>query len=243
MSFLKKMQSALGTGKPPAVTCPYCNATLDIEPDRKRKCPECGKTIHPKRLHNEEQKRFVTDEEAARTDAANEEHHRRKRVADLEQRLKDAQKSKNRYEEAVAHALIEAEAGNVDRAWGYYNQALKETMKGNQMGMYRCTKFDMSMLLKQEGRHKNAPVLLSEVCYLDYCEYHGLTTPVFAPGVLGEIRLAMKRSGTDMTAFRETFISMTQQVSAVKTRHPPIQAWQALETALRELDSRPKGAA
>ena len=60
---------------------PVVRLSWTLSPKRKRKCPECGKAIHAKKLYNEELKYFVTEEEAARIDATNKEHCRQKRIA------------------------------------------------------------------------------------------------------------------------------------------------------------------
>jgi len=201
--------------------------------------------MYAKKLYNEEWKRFVTEEEAAAIDAANKEHYRQKRIAQLQQLVKDAQKSKDKYQELTARAQLEAELGNRDTAWRYFNEAVRETMKKGQVGGYRNLALDMAMFLKKEGRYKHALSLLSEVCYLDYCHYS--SDPelyrhfgfIFAPGVLREIRLAMRRGDIDPPAFREIFMSVAQRSPTMKAQYPPMDAWKALEEELQDCDLGP----
>jgi len=77
--------------------------------------------------------------------------------------------------------------------------------------------------------------LLSEVCYVDYCEYG----PDLAPGVLHEIDLAMRRSKTDLADFRAIFMSVAEgYCEGARPQDPGMWGWNALEKALR--DRNPK---
>lgn len=49
----------------PSAICPYCGARFETFPTRKRKCPQCSKTVFVKRAPGESVKRIVTEKEAS----------------------------------------------------------------------------------------------------------------------------------------------------------------------------------
>ncbi len=258
-----KTESSQARPGGPAVTCPYCGVALDIEPKAKRKCPACGETMYVKRRPDEQLPRFVTKQQADEIDLAWEQHQRQKRIVELEQRVKDAQQGKDRYQELTARAQLEAELGHNDEAWAYFSEALTDSMKKSNFGLYRNAKLDMAMLAEREKRYQARAQLLSEVAYLDFCRCTNagaagrpafdayINPPLglpdlgpdsnFAPGVLGAIQDAMKGGQIDLQALRGIFMSAAQQIhQSMKAPYPPEDAWTALEKALARFGSKAK---
>jgi uncharacterized Zn finger protein (UPF0148 family) len=233
MSFFKRLTASLRPepSTHPPLTCPHCGTVLDIEPKGKRKCPACRELIVPKKLHDEKFKRFVTEEQAAQIDTVNKEYYRQERIDGLKAAVREAHRDNNRWSELVACAKLEAELGNRDRAWGYYNQACIETARLGDRYTLGLTRQEMARFLKKEGRYEQMLSLLSESCYLQYMPESLVSA--FPPAALREMALAMNRSGTDVQALREVFLLMASKHKSKARRDPsPEHVWHALQEAL-----------
>lgn len=153
---------------PKPITCPHCGVVLDIEPVRKRKCPECRQTIVPKQALGDV-KRFYTEEQALAIDEEIKAARKEKRLRDLRIQLKATEKAGDKVNAMILRAQIALTNDDRDGAWRCWNEATIEAAKQCQGGLYRIIRFCQAEQLLKEGRTQAAIPFLCEVLYLDYC--------------------------------------------------------------------------
>jgi len=154
---------------PKPITCPHCGVVLDIEPVRKRKCPECRETIVPKQALGDVVKRFYTEDQALAIDEEIKAARKEKRLRDLQIQLKATEKAGDTVNALILRARINLVNGDRDGAWRCWNEASIEAAKQCQGGMFRVIRYYQAEQLIKEGRTQAAIPFLCEVLYLDYC--------------------------------------------------------------------------
>ena len=118
----------------PSVTCPYCGRALSIEPEKKQKCPECGKEMYAKAGPGEKHKRFVTKEQAEQIDARLKEQRKRTRIAQLQKQIKETHDKV----ESLKIAQISRGDGESDKAWDSISKPTSKPSKRSASAIECC---------------------------------------------------------------------------------------------------------
>lgn len=141
-----------------------------------------------------------------------------------------ANKNKMKKAREAAKAELQTPEGR-DKRWKEYTEESKEHLDEKNYGYYRCTRYDMAMLLKKEG--KNILPLLTEVIFwdltgcgnsFDYSTFLPITMGFLfpyeksimkiAPGVIREVGIFQKKAGLTDEQLRAEMLNNMQNMTA-----------------------------
>lgn len=228
--------------------CPYCFHTLERRPERKAKCPHCGKEIHVwprpadrKRVLLTEDQAEAVKEQWAIVDGVHAQYlAHRKRVRDVRAKLTDRLGEKPSAEQVRSHLLT---------------QDAMTHARNHQWGMFSSVRQEMAEILRRTSGSASALAKYLEVCYLQlngpnnlatYMD-KGIRTPVLdrrfppwdsASGGLVPLTLARTRDlvqecALSQEATRAMFIeSATSLRESLRLPLSPKRAWRKLSKRL-----------
>lgn len=132
---------------------------------------------------------------------------------------------------------------DADLAWRALVQKGLEQVKNLDLGMYRCTRLDMALHLRKEGRYHDALRYFLEVSYLDVNEPenggHKLWSPsisLLAPKVLEWTLEMADACELELDGLEGTFLDVGgKQYSALKPPIAPGKAWPKVRKALEKV--------
>lgn len=229
--------------------CPYCDAALKKPPQRKTNCPSCRQAFYVRTRPSDQRKVIVTEQEADAIDQEWALRHHLGAPADWEQKLKTLSSKNDPYEKAYYQAMLARSRRQYDQAWAFFNEARIQAATLRQFGIYRNITLDMANQLRIEGKHKQAVLMLCEVCFYDLCgaanavlsiegnrrvPWNSGWDPEFrelAPGVVQMVRDWIEELGIAQESFRSLVLGhLTKVCGAMK---PPLSAEVALPLLLQ----------
>ena len=222
-----------------SASCPSCNATLVKFPLRKIACPQCDQPIYSrtrpsdgrKVLLSEAQVAIVEEQWAAKNGTLVQLRAERSRVENARDELRskfgrDPSENDVRWKVLTENAITNASDGNI--------------------GLYRNTRFEMSELLRKEGRSLQSLHLLLAVCYLDANgpqntsgwgdmerKWFSLSEAFLAPGILSRTGKLIDGLGLSEAEVFHHFITATKAYASWPgIVLSPDDAWKAIWGAL-----------
>ncbi len=162
MGFLDKFKKQ----KP---NCPYCEASLDPVPTRKKKCPSCGQFIYVRRRPSDRKRILVTEEDAKRIE---EEWKRIHEEQEYKQLLEHFSVSQKEYQNREKDLLkkFKTVPSQRDVFWAILNDRLLEAMKGKSWGKISELYREQAHFLIDEGKDPFRSLQESMRCQLR--DYH-----------------------------------------------------------------------
>jgi len=232
--------------------CPHCSKRLTKWPQRKTKCPFCGKYILVRTRPTDRQRVLVTEKQAEEIEAQwNEIHSVPPPRIDKKKGFDDEKK--------ILSKKYGGQPSDHDVIWSLLNKEIVEHSRAQHWGLYRNTLFDMGELLRNESKWSEALNRYFEVCYLDlngstnygdvsdikpYLEgtdWGKHVKPFDADhgelygGVLVIVKHLLKSLEMNLTETREQFVSVAEKLE--RTLKSPLAAktaWSSLENALSD---------
>ncbi|MFA6184493.1 MAG: hypothetical protein WC682_05375 [Parcubacteria group bacterium] len=191
-------------------SCPYCNKEIMPFPTKGKKCSFCGKKYRVRKFPNESVPRIIKEEDIVALEDLWAKHYYIKEAGDED--LK-----RTEYDE-IDRIIIKAKkaykAGRNNEAWGLYNKATLEAIKGKyfngqaylskQWSIFRS----MAIQLMAEEKYVDAVVMLLRVAVLDTVSYgnekekDGFITAI-APATLEMTKEAIDRGKIQKEKFLE----------------------------------------
>lgn len=164
--------------------CPYCSKSLTKRPQKKAKCPHCGKYILVRTRQSDRQRVLVTENQAYEIEAQWSE------IQSVAPPHIDKKKGFDD-EKKILTKKFGQESSDNDVIWSLLNKELVENSQAQHWGLYRNTLFEMAELLRSESRLLDALKRYFEVCYLDLngpSNYGGINDmdPDLLRAVIGE---------------------------------------------------------
>jgi DNA-directed RNA polymerase subunit M/transcription elongation factor TFIIS len=148
--------------------CPYCGSILERKPSRKRKCPECGQTIHVRKRPSDGATVLLTADQAQQID---EQRERRRELKEWERRRKDPEFVSI---ERQLRKKWGREPSLSDVLWALANKRLLRHAARGDWGLYRNTKLEMAEILHRwSKRPSDALRFYLEVFFLDLSSLDG----------------------------------------------------------------------
>lgn len=230
--------------------CPYCSKRLTKRPQKKAKCPHCGKFIFVRTRPTDRERVLVTENQVEEIEAQwNEIHSVPAPRIETKKGFNDEKKTLTK--------KFGREPSDYDVIWGLLNKELVEHSRSVHWGLYRNTLFEMGELLRSECRFSDALSRYFEVCYFDlngpnnygdisddpelykaaFREVTGRELKPFDPdigelypGILVIVRYLIKKLEISLAEARTRFLKVTERLE--KTLRLPLSpeiAWKALE--------------
>lgn len=228
--------------------CPYCGAHLEKMPERKKKCPHCGKYIFARTRPFDRKRVLIKEEQIGDVKEQWEIKYDlyagfKLKQGDLQQEIDTLQRT------------ISEKSGKVpnysDLVWQTLNRKAIEYASNYDMGLYRNMVMEQANFLKSEKRLKDALLAYMEVCYLDIngtCNRGGFLSnpkilkeyPLFdpklgflAPGILGQIVILNKYFKLTKKELKLAFIEYCTFIQkSLKLPVSPKDAWVKIESEL-----------
>lgn len=223
--------------------CPYCKKELLKIPGAKTKCPHCGEFMFVRTRPKDNARLVVTKKEAEQIDEdwATTAGTHDIFVAEKEEFEKEKSILKKRFGGV--------EPSNNDVRWGILNKNLIKNAQNGDWGSYRCTRFEMGEVLRNEMKFKISLKTYLEVCYLDLSGANNMSGidpefrdefPAFdsemaflAPGVVDLIRMLEKRLLLGKEELKNIFIEHNSRVEkSLNLPLSPLECWESLNKEL-----------
>ena len=222
-----------------SASCPSCNATLVKFPLRKIACPHCGQPIYSRTRPSDGRKVLLSEAQAAIV-----EEQWAAKNGTLVQLRAERSRAENARDEL--RSKFGRNPSENDVRWKLLNEdAITHASDGN-IGLYRNTRFEMSELLRKEGRGLQSLHLLLAVCYLDANgpqntsgwgdmkhEWFSLGQAFLAPGILGRTGSLIDGLGLSEAEVYQHFLAATKTYASWPgIVLSPDKAWKAIWGAL-----------
>ena len=142
----------VGTGvASPAAFCPYCGVELVPPPKASKKCPHCGQKIHRQTVAGTDERRLMTEAQAAENDKAWEPYHAHDESVRIAQSLGFSQSDFERVQgELASHWGREPPSHDV--LWRLMNEGLLLARARGDLLKQSAIYGEQAHLLYQEGR-------------------------------------------------------------------------------------------
>ena len=130
-------------------TCPYCNIILEKRPERKKKCPSCGKYIFVKTLPTTREKVLVTESQAEEIEQQWKSLYEYKKWMEIlsSHGVKD---SNYESEKQQLSTKLKREVADLEVVYSLFEKLVHET---NDYSDLKSINYEMALLLEEEGRN------------------------------------------------------------------------------------------
>jgi hypothetical protein len=223
--------------------CPYCEASLQKKPGRKKKCPHCSNFIYVRTRPQDKAKVLLREDQLL----AMEEQWS---IANGTHEHFVAQQSRLKSVTDQLRTRFGREPSANDVQWSMLNDDVLTHMQNKDWGLYRNSRFAMAEILTKEKKHLDCLNFLLEVCFLDLNGPNncgGITDPFIlreyppfdpkigslAPGVISRVLDAMDSSGISLQQAESRFNDVAHRLSEVLRL--PLSADKAWRKLKREL--------
>lgn len=230
--------------------CPYCSKWLTKRPQRKAKCPHCGKFILVRTRPTDRKRVLVTENQAKEVETQwNEIQSIPPPRIEKKEGFDDEKKKLTK--------KFGREPLDNDVIWSLLNKDIIEHSRSQHWGLYRNTLFEMGDLLRSESKWSDALNRYFEVCYLDlngpgnYGDVSDIDPELFRavigkeikpfdpdqgelyPGVLALVEYLVKHLQLDPGMARTQFLAAaTKLETALRLPLRPDAAWKSMEEEL-----------
>lgn len=126
------------------VNCPYCHAELNKMPQRKRKCPACGKPIYVKKTPTHREKQLFTEEQAIEIEAEWEQYHTHQKHLGILQAFGYTERDLQREQKTIFSKRTERQA-----VWRLLQKAEKQEL---HLGKKGHIFYQMALFAEEEGK-------------------------------------------------------------------------------------------
>jgi hypothetical protein len=224
--------------------CPYCDEGLDKRPQRKKKCPHCGKFIFVRTRPSDRKKVLVTEEQAQSVDEEWMKVHGTYE-AYREDQIRFEKKKRELSER------FGTEAPDSDVQWSLLNESAMDHAQQMNWGLYRNTRYQMAEQLRKEGRDKQSLLFFIEVSYLDANgpgNRGGLSDPELlkeypmfdpdmgfqAPAVARSIKKLASQQSMSKEELKQLYVETAiEHRERMNLPVPPHKAWKDLSSELK----------
>lgn len=140
------------------INCPYCQAELPKKPQRKSKCPTCGKPIHVKSTPTNREKRLMTEEQANAADVEWAQYHAHQKHINIIQAFGFSEQDLEQAQRSIFSKKTEREA-----VWILLEKFIKQEQNLSKKGF---AYYQMALLAEEEGKDFHAFLQESRRCEL-----------------------------------------------------------------------------
>ena len=184
----------------PTANCPYCNALLERMPERKKKCPSCGRYIYVKTRPSDRLRVLVTEEGAKQIEAE-------RNLKSMTERYGISKKELEETSKRLSNKFgYPAKARDV--MWAILSDRTIDSMKKGDWGKLGWLYFEQALFLHEEGKECFHILQESKRCELRAYQSSGVVKKV-------EILDAGDSSCTKCQALRGKVFTMTEALNSM----------------------------